>query len=344
MSQPRVRKRKWKTASVRKRWAYCIRVRASGTDHVVHLGQDRSIAIKKAGELAARPIPAHRMTLDDAAKQWLGSYVKLRRSASGQRDTAARYWRHVSPSLGWRKLASLTSEHVRDLAVTLTTTPSGRKVPDGAEEQVLAVQSQRHVLSDLRCLLLWATDAGLLDRSPFPRRAMPRLEERVPDRLTDEETDAVLQVGEPHGSTLRLALGTGLRWSELCRAARHHVEGDVLVVEKSKSGRVRRVPIGDPALLAEVRQRVGRLVPFAESSVGTFNRTIRRRTGLERFHVHQMRHTYACRFIERGGSLPALQQILGHASIVTTQRYARLSDEHVRAEALRVGGSMEAER
>jgi len=50
-----------------------------------------------------------------------------------------------------------------------------------------------------------------------------------------------------------------------------------------------------------------------------------------------MRHTFACQWLERGGNLAALQQILGHASIETTQRYARLSDEAVMREAQRIG-------
>lgn len=50
-----------------------------------------------------------------------------------------------------------------------------------------------------------------------------------------------------------------------------------------------------------------------------------------------MRHTFACQWLERGGSLAALQQILGHASIVTTQRYAKLTDEVVMREAERIG-------
>jgi integrase len=90
-------------------------------------------------------------------------------------------------------------------------------------------------------------------------------------------------------------------------------------------------------LLVEVRGRVGRLVPFASSSPGSFSRSVRRLSGIERFHAHQMRHTFACQWLERGGGLAALQQILGHASIDTTQRYARLSEEAVMREAKRIG-------
>jgi site-specific recombinase XerD len=49
-----------------------------------------------------------------------------------------------------------------------------------------------------------------------------------------------------------------------------------------------------------------------------------------------MRHAFACQWLEKGGSLAALQQVLGHASITTTQRYAKLSDEAVMREAARL--------
>jgi integrase len=133
----------------------------------------------------------------------------------------------------------------------------------------------------------------------------------------------------------RLALGTGLRWGELCRAQASDLEREFLLVHQTKSAKVRRVPLTGE-LLAEVRRRVGRLVPYARLSPGSFASTVRRLSGIERFHVHQMRHTFACQWLERGGNLAALQQILGHASIETTQRYARLSDEVVMREAKRL--------
>jgi len=63
---------------------------------------------------------------------------------------------------------------------------------------------------------------------------------------------------------------------------------------------------------------------------------VKKLTGLPKFHAHQLRHCFACDWLERGGSLAALQQILGHSTIVTTQRYARLSDVAVQADAERL--------
>ena len=59
-------------------------------------------------------------------------------------------------------------------------------------------------------------------------------------------------------------------------------------------------------------------------------------TGLKGFHVHQTRHTFACRYVEAGGELPMLQEILGHASIDMTQRYGRPAERSIREDANRV--------
>src|SRR5207244_8320220 len=128
---------------------------------------------------------------------------------------------------------------------------------------------------------------------------------------------------EPRRGVVRLALATGRRWGELTKGRAADVDQGMLVVHGTKSGRLRRVPL--PAdILAETRGRVGRLVAYSWKSPGSFASAVRKASGVGRFHVHQLRHTFACQWLERGGSLAALQQILGHASIVTTQRYARL--------------------
>lgn len=138
---------------------------------------------------------------------------------------------------------------------------------------------------------------------------------------------------EPYGFIVRLGLATGLRWGEMVRAQARDIRHGMLVVSHTKSRKMRRVPL-PPALLEELRFKIGPLLPI-QNSWG-FTRQVRRYSGVERFHPHQLRHTFATRWAESGGNLAALQLALGHSSIVVTQRYARLTDEHVRAEANRL--------
>ena len=119
------------------------------------------------------------------------------------------------------------------------------------------------------------------------------------------------------------------------RAQRTDIQDGSLVVHQTKSGKLRRVPLS-AAMLAELRNKVGRLLPFANST--GFTRQVRKHSGIERFHPHQLRHTFACRRLEQGGSLAALQELMGHSSIVTTQRYARITDDMVKREAQRLEG------
>ena len=169
----------------------------------------------------------------------------------------------------------------------------------------------------------------------MPRKLLPRIQERPPDRLSAEEVAKLVALPEPYGFVIRFALGTALRWSELCRAQASHVDAGQLVVSETKSGKLRRVPLS-PDLFREVRGKVGLLLPFSSRSLSYVTRRIVDLSGVSRFHMHQLRHTAACRWLESGGSLEALQEILGHGTIRMTQRYARLSAGHVLSEARRV--------
>lgn len=227
---------------------------------------------------------------------------------------------YLQPHLGARLLSEISGDDVRRYRLAL-------------EAQGLAPQTVRHLLSDLRCMLNWAVDGGRLDRSPFPRRVMPNLPELPPDRLSDGEVRQLAALPEPQAFVVRLGLGSGLRWGEMCRARAEDLGGDgALQVYHTKTGELRRVPLPS-SLREEIGRMRGRVCPRAQSAASGFNTFVRRHSPVGRFHVHQLRHTYACRWLERGGSLPALQQILGHKSVRTTQRYAKLSDEHVQREA-----------
>ena len=232
---------------------------------------------------------------------------------------------YLAPELGALRLQELAPDHLRRYRLAL-------------EAHALSPLTVRHILADTRCMLNWCVESGRLERSPFPKRIMPRTPENPPDRLTDEEAGAVARIPEPQAFAIRLGLGTGLRWGELCRARGEDLADGALMVHHTKTGRLRRVPLS-ARLRCEIASRSGRLVPYAEGSPGSFSRFVQRHTSVRRFHVHQLRHTFACRWLEHGGSLPALQQILGHGSVVTTQRYARLGDAAMRREVEHILGA-----
>jgi len=302
---------------------FWFRSKAGGKTRQISLGTDYQDAKRRLSSLKTEGCPTPEQRIAVAVESWLKIDVPTRRGELGQRDARARAERYLVPFLGHILLGRLTSDRIQQYRLEL-------------EGQHLSPQSVSHGLSDLRRFLNWCVECGSLSRSPFPRRVLPKLQERAPDRVTDEEAERLRALPDPYGFVCRFALGTGLRWGELCRAQAADVERGFLVVHhQTKSRRVRRVPLS-PQLLAEMRGRVGRLVPFSVTTHGSFARSVRRFADMPEFHPHQMRHTFACQWLERGGNLAALQQILGHASIVTTQRYARLSDEAVQREAERI--------
>jgi integrase len=260
-------------------------------------------------------------TVRGACERWLETYVQTQRAEQGRELAAQRARDYLYPYLGDRDLTQIEGEDVRSYRLYLE-----RKTH-------LSKTTVHHVLSDVRCLFRWAEGVGLIDRSPFPRRVMPRLPERSPDRLTDAEVALVVALPHPYGIIARFGIATGLRWGELVRARSEDIWQGELVVHISKNGRVRRIPL-PPALAAELAARPGRILPITAAC--GFADQVRRRTGIARFHAHMMRHTFGCRWLEAGGSLAALQELLGHRSIITTQRYARLSADMVRREAARV--------
>jgi integrase len=269
------------------------------------------------------PVAVSRARVEDAAEKWITGYIAVRRNPRGAALARRRAEMYLNPFLGMKPLEKVSAQDLRDYRLWLERKPS------------LSSQSVAHVLSDARCLFNWARDEGLIAASPVPRRLLPRIQERPPDRLTEEEVRTVTGLVEPFGFICRLGVGTGLRWGELARAQASDYQNGVLVVGVTKSGKVRRVPVSED-LAKEIRCRVGRLLPFSVESSDYVNRTIRGESKVIGFHLHQLRHTFACRWLEAGGSIESLREALGHSSVKVTERYGRLSDAFVRTEADRV--------
>lgn len=303
---------------------FYVRDQRGGRDRWIKAGSTLDEAKRTRDRVRGSTLPVARVTVAEAAALWLERDVALSRNDKGRKLAAQRVANDLVPALGMRPLGFLTREDCRVYRLALE-----------AREPRRNPLTIAHLLSDFRRMLNWAEDAGLVDRSPFPRRLLPRIEERPPDRLTDDEVRKLVSLAEPWGFYLRFLFGTGLRWGEASRAQAHHVDREHLVVARTKTGRVRRVPLS-PALLAEVRGRVGLLFHIGGS--WGFNLRVCRLSGIERFHAHQTRHTFSCRWLESGGSITALQEVLGHSSVRTTQRYGRPNEEAIRREAERSWG------
>ncbi|HSQ60386.1 MAG TPA: tyrosine-type recombinase/integrase [Acidobacteriota bacterium] len=309
---------------------YYARIFEGGRERRKSLGREFGRAVTLLHRLRAGiASPAPHATVATLGRRWLETDVRTRKTERGRREAESCFRRFTEPLLGHLRVTEIRPDHLRELRIWIEGIGAGR------DHRPFKPETVRHYLKEVRRFLNWLVDAGYLDRSPFPRGLMPRVPERPPDRLTEDEVRRLLTVAEPYRFTLRLGLATGLRWGELTNVQAKDVERGTLVVVAGKTGRVRRIPL-PPDLDRAIAGRIGRLVPFSASSKGSFTRIVRRETGVARFHPHMLRHTAACWWLEAGVTLPAVQELLGHASVVTTQRYSRLSDAAVRRELERV--------
>src|SRR5262249_3385448 len=139
----------------------------------ISLGPDYEAACRQLRKIQSGSFtPTSRLTVNQAAEKWIESYVRTRRAESDHPMAKQRLRDYLAPFMGHMLLSSVTKEDVR--AYRLWLERDGRLKP----------ASIKHILSDLRCLMNWAVDIDLLDKSAFPRRVMPKLQERPPDRLT----------------------------------------------------------------------------------------------------------------------------------------------------------------
>jgi len=308
------------------------------------LGTDRAEAIRLARQWDQKPaqgwIPEPRSeTVEDFAGRWVEEWVESRRNEKGQKLTEQRLRHYILPAIGQLRIREVSPADLRGVLVAARQSHRRRSRP-------LSAQTVRHLMSDVRCLFGYALKARLIDRSPFEKDLMPQAPETVPDRLTGTQVTQILEAADRcprYALATRLGLLTGLRWGELHGLTWRHVklEGDPhLELDRTKSGKVRRVPLSPEAvsLLRAEKARTSSIsvLGIRGKNPCSFVRAIGRRAGV-RWHFHQLRHTFACCWLESGGSIAALQLILGHSTVRMTERYGRVSDAAVFSEAARIG-------
>ncbi|GAA1890547.1 tyrosine recombinase XerC [Asanoa iriomotensis] len=209
-----------------------------------------------------------------------------------------------------------------------------------------------------RTFSAWAHRGGLLDVDVGAKLATPKANRDLPAVLRAEQaTELVLAPGEEAAPTLlrdravlELLYATGIRVSELCGLDRADVDGGRRVVRVvGKGDKERSVPYGLPAQEAlDDWLRLGRSslagatsgdALFLGARGGRLQPTVVRRlvsgyaqaAGLPHMTPHGLRHSAATHLLEGGADLRAVQELLGHASLATTQIYTHVSMERLRA-------------
>ena len=221
----------------------------------------------------------------------------------------------------------------------------------------------RHVAA-LRNFSAWAHREGLAPTDAAAALASARADQRLPRVVDQDEAAALLECARSRASAddpvsirdwaiLELIYATGIRVSEACSLTTSSIDAAALTVRVvGKGDKERTVPFGVPARDAldqwTVRARpslaVGTDALFVGAKGGPIDPRVVRamihrmcaRAGVRDIAPHGLRHSAATHLLQGGADLRAVQEILGHSSLATTQRYThvdagRLSDVYRRA-------------
>lgn len=211
-----------------------------------------------------------------------------------------------------------------------------------------------------RVFTAWAQRTGRIGTDPGALLASPKPHKSLPGVLGQADTRAVLDAaavaaddGSPVGlrdlAIMELLYATGIRVGELCALDVDDIDRSRRVVRVFGKGRKERsVPYGVPAAealerwLAEARPKLAREgsgpAAFLGARGGRIDQRAVRRMVHERIAVvdapdlapHGLRHTAATHLLEGGADLRSVQELLGHASLATTQVYTHVSGERLR--------------
>lgn len=213
--------------------------------------------------------------------------------------------------------------------------------------------SQARKLSTLRTFFKFLVRENVITQNPASSVRTPKLGKHLPQHLSVDEMFALLDsvpAGDPAHARDRamfeVLYSTGIRVSELVGLNRDDLELNLGIIKVRGKGRKERiVPIGKKAIealnnylqkiaaviLAEprgtspvfVNRRGGRLT--ARSVARILNKYVER-CGLQRtISPHSLRHSFATHMLNAGADLRAIQELLGHANLSTTQRYTHLN-------------------
>lgn len=275
-------------------------------------------------------------------------YLKLERSLS--ENSIAAYKRDVE------KLALFMEQDYAGASPLQVTTKQLEKFLQFLNELGMSAYSQARILSGIKGFFKYLLVEELIQTDPAELIEGPRIGRKLPDVLAYEEIVKLLDaidLSTPEGARNRAMLevlySSGLRVSELVELRINSIYFDIGFLRViGKGNKERLVPVGREAMkylksyIEEVRvhlvaghegrvflNRFGRKI----SRVAVFNviKTLAQKVGLKK-HIspHTFRHSFATHLVEGGADLRAVQEMLGHESITTTEIYTHLDRDYLR--------------
>ncbi|WON79024.1 tyrosine recombinase XerC [Serratia sp. UGAL515B_01] len=245
----------------------------------------------------------------------------------------------MATDLGIREWSILDAARVRQLAA--------RSKRAGLNASSLA---QR--LSALRSFLNWLVSQGVLSANPAKGIRTPRSGRHLPKNIDVDEMNQLLDIdlNDPLAvrdrAMLEVMYGSGLRLSELVGLNCRHVDlaaGEIWVM--GKGSKERKLPVGRTAVtwlghwlaLRELFAPTDDAMFLSNQGKRISARNVQKRFaewGVKQgvnshIHPHKLRHSFATHMLESSGDLRAVQELLGHANLTTTQIYTHLDFQHL---------------
>lgn len=220
--------------------------------------------------------------------------------------------------------------------------------------QGLSGRSIQRTLSAIRSLYRFLIREGLVSTNPAQAVQAPKAQKRLPATLDVDQMSSLLDNTLPDGviacrdrAMMELFYSSGLRLAELAGLNLRDVDfGDHLVYVTGKGNKSRVIPVGRKAITAlqvwlKKRDQLGffeqpaLFITQQGHRLGV--RSIQKRLSYwgkkqgisDRVHPHRLRHAFASHMLEASGDLRAVQELLGHADISTTQIYTHVDFQHL---------------
>ncbi len=309
-----------------------------------------------------------------AARRYLDHLTVERGLADNTLDAYRRDLDRYLAFLDTRGVADLDEVDPGTVRSFIASVSASTHGPDGEPYRATTVS---RMLSSVRTFHRFAVREGLTDDDPTAGVVRPRLPRALPHPLTVEEVGRIVEAPraeEPTGlrdrAILELLYGAGLRVSELTGLDVDDLDLETAAVRVlGKGAKEREVPIGRMARdavavyltsgrpsLAGPRSRAAMFLNtrggrLTRQSCARLLEAHARAAGIRRrVTPHDLRHSFATHLLEGGADVRVVQELLGHASVATTQIYTLVTTEHLRSAyesahpRARVAGSVGARR